>query len=124
MSIEFCRIRLQSDYNFQQKKELCRDGGQIVHCPFLRLFSAPKAVKIYGLVCSPDIFHSFRKFADMIEIVADFDVIRVDISANTLLRRIIQIANLNGATIRKNEQVIITGIYEADTLLSALQMAV
>ena len=60
----------------------------------------------------------------MIEIVADFDVIRVDISANTLLRRIIQIANLNGATIRKNEQVIITGIYEADTLLSALQMAV
>ena len=60
----------------------------------------------------------------MIEIVADFDVIRVNISANTLLRRIIQIANLNGATIRKNEQVIITGIYEADTLLSALQMAV
>ena len=46
MSIEFCRIRLQSDYNFQQKKELCRDGGQIVHCPFLRLFSAPKAVEI------------------------------------------------------------------------------
>jgi hypothetical protein len=60
----------------------------------------------------------------MIEIVADFDVIWVNISANTLLRRIIQIANLNGATIRKNEQVIITGIYEADTLLSALQMAV
>ncbi|MEE0874203.1 MAG: hypothetical protein UIH27_12190 [Ruminococcus sp.] len=60
----------------------------------------------------------------MIEIVADFDVIRVNISANTLLRLIIQIANLNGATIRKNEQVIITGIYEADTLLSALQMAV
>ena len=60
----------------------------------------------------------------MIEIVADFDVIWVNISANTLLRLIIQIANLNGATVRKNEQVIITGIYEADTLLSALQMAV
>ena len=60
----------------------------------------------------------------MIEIVADFDVIRVNISANTLLRFIIQIVNLNGATIRKIEQVIITGIYEADTLLCALQMAV
>ena len=60
----------------------------------------------------------------MIEIVADFDVIWVNISANTLLRFIIQIVNLNGATIRKIEQVIITGIYEADTLLCALQMAV
>ena len=60
----------------------------------------------------------------MIKIVADFDVIRVNISANTLLRRIIQIANLNGATVRENEQIIITGIYEADTLLRTLQMAV
>ena len=46
LSIELCRIKLQSDYKNQQKKELRRDGGQIVHCPFLRLFSAPKAVKI------------------------------------------------------------------------------
>ena len=25
LSIELCRIKLQSDYNFQQKKELCRE---------------------------------------------------------------------------------------------------
>jgi len=100
---------------------LCR-GSKWTICPL----NSPTAATIflYGLVCSPDIFHSLCKFADMIEIVADFDVIWVNISANTLLRLIIQIANPNGATIRKIEQVIITGIYEADTLLSALQMAV
>ncbi len=33
MSIELCRIRLQSDYKFQQTKESCRVCGQFVHCP-------------------------------------------------------------------------------------------
>ena len=33
MSIEICRIILQSDYNYQQKKESCRVSGQFVHCP-------------------------------------------------------------------------------------------
>ena len=68
------------------------------HTPSLSVF--------HRLICSSNAFHSLCKLADMIEIVADFDVIWVNISANTLLRRIIQIANLNGATIRKNEQVI------------------
>ena len=31
MSIEICRIILQSDYNYQQKKESCRVSGQFVH---------------------------------------------------------------------------------------------
>ena len=86
------------------------------HTPSLSVF--------HRLICSSNAFHSLCKLAYVIEIIADFDVIWVNISANTLLRLIIQIANLNGATIRKIKQVIITGIYEADTLLSALQMAV
>ena len=68
------------------------------HTPSLSVF--------HRLICSSNAFHSLCKLADVIEIIANLNVTRVDISANTLLRRIIQIANLNGATIRKNEQVI------------------
>lgn len=50
MSIEFCRIKLQSDYKNQQKKELRRDSGQFVHCPFFVLFSIPKPVEIMGVI--------------------------------------------------------------------------
>ena len=48
--------------------------------------------------------HSLRKFADVIEIVADFDVIRVDKPANTLFRHIIRKVNLNHTTVGNTGQ--------------------
>ena len=69
-------------------------------------------------------FHSLRKLTDVIEIIVDFNVMRVDIPANTLFRLIVRIRNLNQAAVGNPEQVVVFGINEADTLLRTLQMAV
>ena len=69
-------------------------------------------------------FHSLRKLTDVIEIIVDFNVMRVDIPANTLFRLIVRIRNLNQAAVGNPEQVGVFGINEADTLLRTLQMAV
>jgi len=78
----------------------------------------------YRLVSSPDMFHSLSKLTDVIEIIMNLNVIRVDIPAHTLLRLIVRILDLNQAAVRNPEQVVVFGINEADTLLRMLQMAV
>ena len=106
MSIEFCRIKLQSDYKNQQRKNNreIKVSGQFVHRLFslyIGFFSSlprvssgqivhsfPKDLLFLDrLVGCAYILHSLRKFADVIEIVVDFDVIRVDKPANTLFRQ-------------------------------------
>ena len=69
-------------------------------------------------------FHSLRKLTDVIEIIVNFNVIRVDIPTYTLFRLIVRIRNLNQAAVGNPEQVVVFGINEADTLLRTLQMAV
>ena len=78
----------------------------------------------YRLVSSPDMFHSLRKLADVIEIILNLNVIRVDIPAHILFWLIVRIRNLNQSAVGNREQVVIFGINEADTLLRTLQMAV
>ena len=69
-------------------------------------------------------FHSLGKLADVIEIIMNFNVIRVDKPADTLFRLIVRILDLNQAAVGDPEQVVVFGINEADTLLRTLQMAV
>ena len=78
----------------------------------------------YGFVSSPDTFHSLSKLTDVIEIIMNLNVIRVDIPADTLFRLIVRIFDLNQAAVRNPEQVVVFGVNEADTLLRTLQMAV
>ena len=59
LSIEFCRIRLQSDYKNQQKKELRRDGGQIVHCPVFIIMGFFSSLPVIKWTNCPLIHHHY-----------------------------------------------------------------
>ena len=69
-------------------------------------------------------FHSLRKLTDVIEIIMNFNVIRVDKPAHILFRVIVRVLDLNQAAVGNPEQVVVFGVNEADTLLRTLQMAV
>ena len=69
-------------------------------------------------------FHSLRKLADVIEIILNLNVIRVDKPTNILFWLIVRIRNLNQSAVGNPEQVVVFGVNEADTLLRTLQMAV
>ena len=78
----------------------------------------------YRLISCPDMFHSLRKLTDVIEIIMNFNVIRVDKPAHILFRVIVRVLDLNQAAVGNPEQVVVFGVNEADTLLGTLQMAV
>ena len=61
---------------------------------------------------------------DVIEIIMNFNVIRVDKPARILFRVIVRVLDLNQAAVGNSEQVVVFGVNEADTLLRTLQMAV
>ena len=61
-------------------------------------------------------FHSLGKLADVIEIILNLNVIRVDIPAHILFRVIVRVLDLNQAAVGNPEQVVVFGINEADTI--------
>ena len=52
-------------------------------------------------------FHSLCKLTDVIEIIMNFNVIRVDIPANILFRFFVRIRNLNQAAVGNSEQLLL-----------------